>query len=53
MPRPLWTIASVFEKEVAELEEKGNRRASKKKLEKGRYQLSTRTELCQASCSGI
>ena len=30
----LWVVTGVFEKEVAELEEKGNRRAPKKKLEK-------------------
>jgi len=29
-----WVVTGVFKKEVAELEEKGNRRASKKKLEK-------------------
>jgi len=30
----LWVVTGVFKKEVAELEEKGNRRAPKKKLEK-------------------
>lgn len=34
MPKTLWIVASVFKKEVAELEEKRSWRASKKKLEK-------------------
>jgi hypothetical protein len=29
-----WVVTGVFKKEVAELEEKGNRRAPKKELEK-------------------